>query len=78
MRVVPGDGRHGAGVILKFLVTLTDNIIYLLVGFALTIEIPYVVRPDLPGTTLLLSQSVNAFVYVFIVCIIIGYRTRRV
>lgn len=47
-----------------------DNIIYLLVGFALTIEIPYVLRPDLPGTTLLLSQSVTAFVYVITVCVV--------
>ena len=36
--------------------TVSDNIIYLLVGFALTIEIPYVLRPDLPGTTLSLDQ----------------------
>ena len=48
-------------VLLRVLVTLCDNIIYLLVGFALTIEIPYVLSPDLPGTTLLLSQSATAF-----------------
>ena len=51
--------------------TLADNIIYLLVGFSLTIEIPYVLNPELPGTTLLLGQSVNAFVYTLVVCLMV-------
>jgi len=56
-------------VLLKVMATVADNIIYLLVGFALTIEIPYVLRPDLPGNTLSLSQSTNAFVYVIVLCL---------
>ena len=60
----------GVDSLLKVMCTICDNIIYLLVGFALTIEIPYVLSPDLPGTTLLLSQSVTAFVYVITVCIV--------
>ena len=51
--------------------TLADNIISLLVGFSLTIEIPYVLNPELPGTTLLLGQSVNAFVYTLVVCLMV-------
>lgn len=63
-------GQLYCDVVLRIMTTLADNIIYLLVGFALTIEIPYVLRPDLPGTTLMLSQSVTAFVYVITVCIV--------
>ena len=57
-------------VVLKVMTTICDNIIYLLVGFALTVEVPYVLRPDLPGTTLLLSQSSSAFIFTLIVCIV--------
>ena len=54
---------------LKVMVTICDNIIYLLVGFSLTVEVPYVLSPELPGTTLLLGQSLNAFVYTLLVCL---------
>ena len=56
--------------LLKVMVTICDNIIYLLVGFALTIEIPYVLRPDLPGTTLDMQAVLTAFVYTLIVCLV--------
>ena len=56
-------------VLLKVMATVSDNIIYLLVGFALTIEIPYVLRPDLPGNTLSLHESQNAFIYVIVLCL---------
>ena len=62
--------RTYVDVLLKVMVTISDNIIYLLVGFALTLEIPYVLRPDLPGTTLQLTQSVTAFVYTLVVCLV--------
>ncbi len=63
------SARQYVDVLLQIMTTLCDNIIYLLVGFSLTIEIPYVLRPDLPGTTLLLGQSVNAFAYTLLVCL---------
>jgi len=63
------QGRIYVKVFLQVMVTIADNIIYLLVGFALTLEIPYVLSPELPGTTLLLSQSVTAFLYTLFVCL---------
>jgi sodium/hydrogen exchanger 8 len=66
----PG-ARQYVDILLKVMATFADNIIYLLVGFALTIEIPYVLRPDLPGTTLALQQSASAFVYVISLCVIV-------
>ena len=41
-------GREYTEVLLKVMTTLADNIIYLLVGFSLTIEIPYGLSPELP------------------------------
>lgn len=62
-------GQAYVSTLLKVMVTMCDNIIYLLVGFALTIEVPVVLSPDLPGNTLLLGQSVTAFAYTFVVCL---------
>lgn len=56
-------------VLLQLLTTLCDNTIYLLVGFALTLELPFVLRPDLPGNHLHLGQSAVAFAVTMLTCL---------
>jgi len=56
-------------VILKVMSTLADNMIYLLVGFALTIELEYVTSADKEGTTLNMGDAVHAFLYVIVLAV---------
>jgi len=63
------DARLRVDSLLKIMSCVADNIIYLLVGFALTIELEYVFRVDLDGTTLDLVDASQAFVYVIILAV---------
>lgn len=55
--------------ILKVMSTFADNTIYLLVGFALTIELEYVTNADKEGTTLDMMAAVHAFLYVIVLAV---------
>jgi len=57
--------------ILKVMSTFADNTIYLLVGFALTIELEYVTNADKEGTTLDMPAAVHAFIYVIVLAVVV-------
>jgi len=63
------QGRAQVDSLLKVMSSLADNMIYLLVGFALTIELEYVTNEDKEGTTLDINSAWHAFVYVIILAV---------
>jgi len=63
--------RPVVDALLKVMSSMADSIIYLLVGFAITIELEYVTNADKDGTTLSLQDASEAFVYVVILAVLV-------